>query len=316
MPVRSIPLTDHASRILLEGIVDYAGLYPPASVAITAAARNYAHYRAGGAGWMLGRFVCPANALEEFSAAADPLLPRDAGAIPWRLTVTGSGDTDADLGAIAAFNQRHLVCFEDRGAIVDAYEAKAASVDDVFRIDRSTPPSLETYVEVPLNGSPRDIDAMVAAIARTGRRAKMRTGGTTEGAFPSAEAIVAFLQSCIAHRVPAKATAGLHHPLRGSYRLTYDNDAPCGQMFGYLNVFMTATLLANGGSQRNALLLLEESNPSAIEANDLHMGWRAPDGVVTFDRALLQRVRHSVLTSFGSCSFTEPVEESRALGLV
>ena len=112
MPVRLPPVTDHATRVLLEGIVDFAGLFPPAALAMPGAVRNFAHYRAGGSGWMLGRFVCPANALELFSVQADPLLPRDAGAIPWRLSVTASADLTTDLAAIAAFNTRHRVCFE------------------------------------------------------------------------------------------------------------------------------------------------------------------------------------------------------------
>ena len=76
MPVRLPPLTDRASRILLEGLVDYAGLFAPAALAMPNAVRNYAHYRAAGAGWMLGRFICPAQSLALFSETADPLLPR------------------------------------------------------------------------------------------------------------------------------------------------------------------------------------------------------------------------------------------------
>ena len=61
MPARLSLVTEHAARILLEGIIDYAGLFPPAAVPMSAAVRNFAHYRASGSGWMLGRFVCPAN---------------------------------------------------------------------------------------------------------------------------------------------------------------------------------------------------------------------------------------------------------------
>ena len=70
--------------------------------------------------------------LDEFSTAADPLLPRDAGAIPWRLSVTGSGDVTADLEAIAAFNERHRVCFDECGATVDGYEVKVNGVQDIM----------------------------------------------------------------------------------------------------------------------------------------------------------------------------------------
>ena len=80
MPVRHPPLTDRASRILLEGLIDYAGLFAPAALAMPNAVRNYAHYRAAGTGWILGRFICPAQSLALFSERADPLLPRDAGA--------------------------------------------------------------------------------------------------------------------------------------------------------------------------------------------------------------------------------------------
>ncbi len=316
MPVRALPLTDDASRILLEGIVDYAGLFPPASVSMTLAARNYAHYRAGGTGWMLGRFICPANALEQFSQAADALLPRDAGAIPWRLSVTGTGNVDADLDAIAAFNERHLVCFDDRGAIVDAYEAKVTQVQGVHDMAAAVPADLEAYLEIPITGSDDDIDAMVAAVAATGRRAKMRTGGITQDAFPPAAAVVTFLQSCIRHEVVAKATAGLHHPLGGCYRLQYDDESPSGAMFGFLNVFLAAALLATGGSRADAVALLSESNATALTVHDRHIGWRGAEGALSFDRALLQRVRQTLLVSFGSCSFTEPATESRALGLL
>ena len=46
-----------ALRALLEHVVDYAGLYPPANADVLTAARNYASYRASDDRWMLGRFV-------------------------------------------------------------------------------------------------------------------------------------------------------------------------------------------------------------------------------------------------------------------
>jgi hypothetical protein len=45
---------------LLRGIVDYAGVFPPASLDLAAAVRNYEAYRRGPRAWMLGRFVVPA----------------------------------------------------------------------------------------------------------------------------------------------------------------------------------------------------------------------------------------------------------------
>ena len=311
MPVRLPPLTERPSRILLEGMVDYAGLFPPAALAMQAAVRNYANYRAGGSGWALGRFVCPAAQLSLFSERAEPLLPRDAGAIPWRLSVTGSGDVAADLDAIAAFNERHRVCFDECGATVDCYELKAESVDDIRRIHDAIPASLTTYLELSLRDG---VEELVAAVAHTGRRAKMRTGGTVADAFPAPTQIVRFLRALLVHTVTAKATAGLHHPMRGAYRLTYEANAPTCRMFGFLNVLLAAALLVDGGTDEQAALLLEESDPTRLEFASTHVAWHGPGGVVILDGRVLLYVRERVLVSVGSCSFTEPVDESRALG--
>lgn len=313
MPVRLPPLTERPSRILLEAIVDYAGLFPPASLAMPRAVRNFAHYRAGGTGWMLGRFVCPAARLVEFSTAADPLLPRDAGAIPWLLSVTGSGDVHADLEAITAFNERHRVCFDECGARVDSYEAKVSSVADVVALHETLPQSLHAWLEVPLTD---DTDELVEVIARVGRFAKMRTGGTVSDAFPPSSRIVQFLRALLTYNVRAKATAGLHHPLRGAYRLTYDADAPTCRMFGFLNVLLAAAVMANGGTDELALQALEESNPSSLEFTETQLEWRGAENTVAISRNTLQQVREHMVVSIGSCSFTEPVDESRALGWI
>src|SRR5262245_16658395 len=56
---------------LLSGILDYAGLFPPAALPLEQAVRQYARHRHEGDAWLLGRFVCPAAKLMELK----PLLP-------------------------------------------------------------------------------------------------------------------------------------------------------------------------------------------------------------------------------------------------
>ena len=56
-------------RALLSGVVDYAGLFPPAGLPLDQAIRNYARYRQGSDAWMLGRFVIPAARLAEFGVS-------------------------------------------------------------------------------------------------------------------------------------------------------------------------------------------------------------------------------------------------------
>lgn len=55
-------------RALLAGAIDYAGMYPPASLPLEQAVANYRRYRADPEAWMLGRFVCPAAKLAELTA--------------------------------------------------------------------------------------------------------------------------------------------------------------------------------------------------------------------------------------------------------
>lgn len=78
----------HASlRTLLTGILDYAGLFPPAKLPLDAALKSYARYRQDTDRWLLGRFVIPASRLEELQpfvgavrlrTAAGPFRPGPA----------------------------------------------------------------------------------------------------------------------------------------------------------------------------------------------------------------------------------------------
>jgi hypothetical protein len=307
MPVRIPLVTDPAVRVLLDGIVDYAGLFPPAALGMPEAVRNYAKYRGGEAGWMLGRFICAVSHFPAFQTAADPLLPRDVGALPWRIAAVGSGDHAADAAAIAGMNDCHRWSLDECSAVVDTVETRVASLDDIARAHDAFPADLAVYLEVPHDADPLPF---VEAIARTGRRAKLRTGGITAGAFPTAERVLAFIDACARQQVPFKATAGLHHALCGAYTLTYEADAARAPMFGFLNVFLAAALRATDAAPDEVRQLLLESDPSSLTFTDEAITWRGR----VLHRTHLARVREQVAIAFGSCSFTEPVAEARALG--
>jgi hypothetical protein len=55
---------------LLDGLVDYAGLFPPAALPMDEAVRNYGAYRDGDSRAMLARFVLPVARLGEFVTSA------------------------------------------------------------------------------------------------------------------------------------------------------------------------------------------------------------------------------------------------------
>ncbi len=307
MPVRVPLITDPAARVLLDGIVDYAGLFPPAALNMRESVRNYARYRGGEAGWMLGRLVCPVSAFDDFAREAEPLLPRDPGAIPWRLAAIGTGDHAADAEAIAAMNQNHRWSWEECSALVDTIETRAASPDDIHAIHAAFPSDAQVYVEVPLAN---DVEPFIQALAATGRRAKIRTGGVTADAFQSVSAVVSFIECCVQHHVPFKATAGLHHPLTGSHALTSEVNAAHATMLGFLNVFLVAALTVKAQDRSWRERALRESDASQLTFANEAITWQG----FRFDRNELAQLREQVAISFGACSFDEPVNEVRALG--
>jgi hypothetical protein len=297
-----------ALSTLLAGIVDYAGLYPPAALPMPAAASEYARHRGEPEAWMLGRFVVNARRLFELSAAAAPHLPQakaSGGGPPaacWRISALLGEDPAADLEAIARFNAEHA-----ERALVDAVEGKAQTAADVERLVAAVPPGLTLYVEVPLTPDPAPL---LAAVAARGARAKARTGGLVPDAVPSPEDLARFLAACARLRLPWKATAGLHHPVRGVQSFSDAPDAPRGLMHGFLNVFAAAVLLRGGRIREEQAATLLAQGQAAFAAED---GGLSAFGF-TLDETEIAEARTGFAVSFGSCSFAEPVADLRRLG--
>jgi hypothetical protein len=296
-------MADTALRTLLAGSIDYAGLFPPAGLDMATSVRQYADYRSHPDAWALGRFVVSAARLPELEREAEPFAPT-APADPWRLSALLGPDFAREIHALGEFNCRHAAVGAP-ALSADVVEARADSVEAIDRLLAAVPRWAQAYVEIPLD---RDPVPLVAAIARRGGRAKVRTGGVTPEAFPSAEAVAHFLRACRDAGVAFKATAGLHHPLRAEYRLTYADDSPRGTMFGYLNVFLAAAFLHHGMGNADVVRLLEERAPEAVIFSADAVEWRGH----RLDQSAIAAARAAGIVAFGSCSFTEPVGELQA----
>lgn len=294
-------------RVLLRGAIDYAGLFPPASLEMAPAVANYAAYRASSDAWALGRFIVPATRLDEFEDAAGEHLSRP-GREPWRLSVLASGALESNAERVREFNQ-HRGGGGAAVALIDAIELKAESDAQITRAVRMLPERIMCYVEVPVDRDPR---RLVAAAAGVGAGAKVRTGGVTGALIPPAADVARFLAACAAEKVPCKATAGLHHPLRAEYRLTYEAGSAAGTMHGFLNVLLAAAFLRTGATEAEAAAVLEERDPAAFRFESDGVSWRALRAAV----GDVERMRTESLRSFGSCSFREPIDELTALGLL
>jgi hypothetical protein len=299
-----------ATAALLRDLIDYAGLFPPASLGMAASVANYSVYSSSEWNWILGRFVVPATRLDEFAEAVVALstvaLPTAAGETTWRLSALLGPDVAADVDRIHTFNSRILGT--SLTATVESVEAKASSAEEVDRLSKIIPREMATFFEVPSSSCAE----CIAAIEGSGRRAKIRTGGETAEKFPTPQEVIEFVRRCAGARVPFKATAGLHHPLRSVHRLTYQPDSPSAMMHGFLNVFLASAFLRAGMDPKLAVQLLEEQSQGAFHFDSDGITWREH----RLNAEEIVNTRCEFAMSFGSCSFTEPIEDLRSLHLL
>jgi len=299
--------TAESLRILLAGLVDYAGLFPPAALSMTRDVENFARYRRGEYSWMLNYCVVPATRLDEFDAALAHVSGADRTGKPWKLSVLVGAQVEHEIAQIMAFNDRHRAA--GGACVVVAIEVNVPGARAIHDAVAVIPRSFQTYFEVAMSDA---LGECIAAIRDGGVYAKMRTGGVTPDVFPSSEQAAEFLDECAKTRVRFKATAGLHHPIRGEQRLTYESTSPTGLMFGFLNVFLAAAYVFHGLSRLDAALLLDERSTEQIRFEDDGVSWRGH----RLDNRQLASARQLFCTSFGSCSFEEPVEDLRRLRLL
>jgi hypothetical protein len=291
-------------RVLLTGIIDYAGLFPPSQLSMEEAVINYATYRSSSFNWMLGRFVVQSARLDEFLEAANDLLPR-GGSNPWRLAVTAGEDINETIKAVRDFNRAH-----SQRVIADVLEVKANTVSKIDNTVALLPEGITAYFEIATGEALPDL---VMALSLKGQKAKLRTGGVTPDAFPSSKQIIRFVRTCMAANVPFKATAGLHHPIRCFKPLTYAPNAPQGTMHGFLNLLMMAGFARESYRVSYLEELMEEEFEEAFHFSELGVDWRDGHSLTT---AQLGWLRQKGMHSFGSCSFDEPIVDLEAMGLL
>lgn len=306
-----MPTPDADARtVFLRRLIDDAGLFPPARLPMADAIAGHVRARRGPHAWMQGRFLCPASRLPELAATLDG----DPGAVPTlgvildrRASEDWETAVSADLEAIAAFS---AIASDVR---VDVVETALPAADEpavgqaIGALLRRLSPGVTPYLEVP-GGAATVVRAVAAARADadgSAPAAKIRCGGLSPEAFPSPDQVAAFLTACASAGVPAKATAGLHHPIR------HHDDANGWWEHGFVNVVGAATLAANGEPATVVTHLLAEDDPGALGLDEAGFSWRGrawgPQGVAA-GRALL--------VAYGSCSFDEPVEGLAALGML
>ena len=318
-----------ALRPFLDGLVDYAGLFPPARLPLAPAIRNYARYRSGPDAWMLGRFIVPVTQLDALDGYADLFTDSP----PFRFSVLTRPPAGEDLPAAYLADIEAAQAWEGRheGRVAaDRFELKLPptladdrpALADLFgRLDeawgrRAGPPACG-FVEVDLlrEGHERGVASVAQAVSTHNRAAgrdaiglKFRCGGVTPDAFPSVEALAGAIAVARDAGALFKATAGLHHPVR------HHSDEVGARMHGFLNVFGGALLAVTHDFDRAALTrVLADEDAAHFRFDAGGFRW-ADDWFVP--AATIADARAHFATTYGSCSFDEPREDLRALGLL
>lgn len=321
MPFSDTSFARFASvKTLLNGLFDYAGLFPPASLDLTQAVEQYLAHRGEADAWMLGPFVVPVSRLEELG----PLLPKGS-PVPLQLLPSPAQDA-ASAATVLQENFDRISSFLDRHgdrATVAGFEWKIpddglvdadTAVDTVTRIEsafRNSPFSnIPRHLEIQRgSGFLEQVPFFFLALAAQGNpellRAKIRCGGMEQSDFPTTEELAAFLHAAISTAHPFKATAGLHHPVR------HQNPGQRVWMHGFLNVFFATTIgRANGLKVDGIQAILEDTEPDHFHFTDRGIAWHDLSATVTE----FIRDRRTLCLSIGSCSFDEPRQDLRDLG--
>jgi hypothetical protein len=144
----------------------------------------------------------------------------------------------------------------------------------------------------------RRVEEAVADAAAAGARVKLRCGGER---VPSVERVALVVAACRDAGCLFKATAGLHHPIRRT-----------GE-HGFLNLLAAAAFAhARGAAVPDLERLLGEERPDAFAVG--------PDGLsvhgARVDAGEIAAAREKLFSGFGSCSWREPVEDLRGLGIL
>lgn len=136
---------------------------------------------------------------------------------------------------------------------------------------------------------------------------KIRCGGVEAFQFPPSDYLAEAITFSRENAVPLKFTAGLHHPVR------HFNDSVQTKMHGFLNVFGASLLSYSKKLSATELLeILNDENASNFSFDETEFSWKGQS--VSFEE--LHMLRDLSVTSFGSCSFDEPVEDLQKLNLI
>jgi hypothetical protein len=291
-------------RNFMEGIIDYAGLFPPASLELEIALANYRAYLEDEHSWILGRYIIPATLTQKVSQFSDLTLS----------VLVGPELSETELQQIQRVaSSIEIIETKIPDGVLHPGSVTAQLMHLHSRLEHTGCLDVQIFLECA-----RDIEQTAAEIAAFNHNTcgnavirqvgvKLRCGGTTPEAFPPVKKVASVIGTCRRHDIPLKFTAGMHQPLR-----SYVHD-PGTMQHGFINIFAAALFCWHhplADSQIAEILTEEQQGKFIFTENELQ--WRT----FSISAAAIQQLRNAKVISFGSCSFTEPCEALRSLELL
>lgn len=311
----------------MHGLIDYAGLFPPSGLDMKPAFENFLSYRNSADAAMLSAFVIPAARLSGLDGFTSEIKSYKHKPVHFSI-LAGGGETASDcLSAVEkAMEQIHRFYeLHSSGVQAAVMEIRLPNplpekneLSELLTKIRSLtnshiPNAVDIFFE-PVrdenwNQYTETLTGLLAELkddnsGKTGF--KLRCGGVEAHMFPTIEQAARALHLCVSRDVAFKATAGLHHPVR------HFNDGVNCRMHGFLNVFGSAILgKTHQWPEETYRKMLGDEQASNFIFTDAGFSWG--DAETGIDH--ITKIRTELATSYGSCSFMEPLEDLEALGL-
>lgn len=271
---------------LFTGLFDDASMFPPQDEPVHSAVAGHLAHRVSWYADMIGPFVCVAGQLTRVDAqAAQHGIDRLDVAV-----VVPDG-----IDALRRVLERAGRCSRLRIGAIEVPLGHHRLGDALSRLVPLVAEDRLVYLEIPV---PIVDEHHVHALAPTGVRLKVRTGGTSIEAFQSEDRLAHPIVLCAAERLAFKCTAGLHYAVRRRDASTLF------EHHGFLNITLAARIAAATGSHAATRVVLADRNPRSLaeQVGDLS----ATDVHAT--RALFN--------SFGTSRLDEPITDLLGMGLV
>jgi hypothetical protein len=288
-------------------LIDYAGLFPPASVSMLQAVGEYDKATESARSWTFGRFLCPTSRLEELAGVATSTFQRGDGG--WSVGAIFDGDPGSSAAVAHDFHVEMAPAMEVSAAEAKITDPTPSGIGELIDTIGSIGTDVVAFVEVDRGASIADQVASTAAElesrSRTGG-AKLRCGGTTADLFPDVDEVTEFIVEASASRLAFKATAGLHQPIRH-----FDQELSVWR-HGFVNILI-ADAATDAGQPRSVVRdIVEETDPDAFSIGASMAAWRD----VSLPGSALRRTRSKGFVAYGSCDLAEPTDALIDLGFL